>query len=502
MMKELTENLNSLQHRSPKLYLGMVSLVAVFGIMILMLLPIISISLILSSLSILFSVSISQTQSAETLFALLYQVPIASLFAYLSYQFFRLPLNIPHHSEIYVSVNKKKTPQLIALIEELELLFKIEPIDNIILTDQFDISVHFTPNYRPSTFGETTLHIGLPLMQTVSAKQFKALLARRIGQLSFKTTKLTNKIVIFNDILLQYIAALQENEHWTYRPFYYYLKYFQHFFNAISFYAFRKDEEYCDDYAIEMIDGKSFAQTLGQIIIANHYLKNTYWVSMYKLQRQYPEKTIFPHANMTVSFTQSIVPTESERLIKEQFNKLSDFQFTTPILRSRLKKLGHEDYSKPLPLEDTAAIYYLDTALPKVTRIFDKLWLKKLQSQRETNVAINSNEQRLNVLIKKISEQALTASETWELAVLTEKIKGYHAAIPIYKKIIERNPMHAKAMFAIGRILLSFNDKTGVDAIEKAVFIEPTMRRTADELIARYQTRVEDTAEDVNEALA
>jgi len=502
IMFELTEKLNSLQHRSPKIYLGVVSASAILGVGILLLLPIISISFVLSSLNILYGVIFSQTQELIALSALLYQLPIAALFAFLSYQFITLSLAIPYRSEIYVSINKKKTPQLIALIEELEHHFNIEQIDNILLTDQYDISVHVTPHFGFPPFAETTLQIGLPLMQTVSAKQFKALLARRIGQLRFKINKLTNKITFFNDIVSQYVVACQENAHWSYKPFYYYLKTFQAFFSAISFYAIRMDELKNDEYAIDIIDGKSFAQSLGQVIIASHYLKNTYWVSMYKLQRQYPHKSIFPHANMTVSFTQSIVQAESQQLIEQQFNQLSNFQNPTPILRTRLKKLGHDNFSNPLPLEDTAAIFYLDSALPRVTKIFDQLWLQKRQAQRELTTAVNSNEQRLNVLVNKVSEQALTAAETWELAVLTEKLKGYHAAIPIYKKIIERNPMHAKAMFAIGRILLSFNDETGISAIEKAVFLEPAMRRTADELIARYESRVNTESEEIDEALA
>jgi len=501
-MLELTESLNSFQHRSPKLYLGFVVFIAMIGVSILALLPILSINFFIATLITLYTTIISQIQALTELANILYQAPLAALFAYLSYQFITLQLDTPKASEIYVSINKKKAPKLISLIEEMEQHFNIDKINNIIITDQYDISVHITPYYGIPKLGETSLQIGLPLMQTISAKQFKALLARRIGQLSFKTQRVTNKIYFFRDQVSQYLNACQNTTHWSFKPFYYFLKYYKRIFNAISFYAIRMDELKNDEYATEMIEGKSYAQTLSQTIIASHYLKTIFWMSMYKLQRQYPNKTIFPHANMTISFTQSIVPSESEKLIDEQFQKLSDFQSTTPLLRARLKLLGHENYSMPLPLDNTAAIFYLDSALPRITKIFDKLWLQRLQIQRETSSSLTSNEQRLNTLTSKISEQALSAEETWELAVLTEKIKGYHAAIPIYKKIIERNPLHAKAMFAIGRILLSYNDETGISAINKAVFLEPTMKKTADELIARYQARVENKLEEADELFA
>lgn len=483
-MLELIESLNSFQHRSPKLYLGVVVACAVLGIFLLALLPILSLYFLLSSIATVFSI-----QSAIDLSALLYQLPLSAILAYLSYQFVMLPLDIPKASEIYISVNKKKTPKLISLIHELEQRFNINNIDNILLTDQYDISVHISPEYCLPHLGETTLQIGLPLMQTVSANQFKSLLARRIGQLSLKTNKTTGLINFYRDILNQYLTACRQNPHWSYKPFFYFIRSYQTVFNAISFYAIRMDELHADKYALETLDEESFAQTLSQTILASHYLKNSFWMSMYKLQRQYPDKTIFPHANMAISFTQSINQDNSRDLVNQSFQQLYDFQSSMPLLRTRLLDIGYESYSLPAPIETTAAQVYLDTALAKVTRIFDKLWLQRLHSQHDTNTKIDSNEQRLNMLSSKISEQPLSAAETWELAVLTEKIKGYHSAIPIYKKILERNPMHAKSMFAIGRILLSYNDPTGLEALDKAIFLEPSMKKTANELIIRYQSR-------------
>ncbi len=496
-MSELIESLNSFQHRSAKLYLAMVVAFAVLGILLILFFPILSLLLFISAISSLFTMG-----SFSDLIPLLYQLPLAALSGYLFYQFVTLELDTPKASGIYITINKKKTPKLIALIEELEQHFNIRHIDSILITDQFDISVHNTPQHCIPQLGQTSLQIGLPLMQSVSATQFKALLARRIGQLSLTNNKITGRISLFQDQLQQYLNACQYNPHWALKPFFYLIRSYQKIFTAIAFYVIRMEELTADQYALDIIDDDDFSQTLSQTIIASHYLKNTFWVSMYKLQRQYPNKMIFPHANMAISFAQSIKIERSQKLIEEQFQKLNDFYSSAPLLRTRLYEIGYENYKLPEPFSTTAAQLYLDSALPKVTRIFDKLWLQRLQTQRETNTQLNSNEQRLNLLASKIQQQPLSADETWEFAVLTEKITGYHAAIPIYKKILERNPMHAKAMFAIGRILLSYNDPTGLDALNKAIFLEPTMQKTADELIARYQTRVNATPQPADEMFA
>ncbi len=449
-MLELIESLNSFQHRSAKLYLAMATAFAVLGVLLILFFPALSLLLLISAVTSLFTM-----ESFSDLLPLLYQLPLAALSAYLFYQFITLELDIPKASEIYITTNKKKTPRLITLIEELEQHFNIRHIDSILITDQFDISIHNTPEYCIPQLGQTSLQIGLPLMQTVSAQQFKALLARRIGQLSLLNNKITGRLSLFQDQLQQYLTACHKNTHWSLKPFYYLIHSYQKVFTGLVFYAIRMDELAADQYALSIIDDEDFSQTLSQTIIANHYLKNTFWVSMYKLQRQYPNKMIFPHANMAISFSQSIKAESSQKLIEQQFQKLNDFQSATPLLRTRLNEIGYENYRLPGPFDITAAQTWLDNALPKITQIFDKLWLQRLQTQRETSSQLNSNEQRLNLLSNKVQQQPLSADETWEFAVLTEKITGYHAAIPIYKKILERNPMHAKAMFAIGRILLS-----------------------------------------------
>ncbi len=496
-MLELIESLNSFQHRSAKLYLALVVAFALLGISLILFFPILSLLLLASAITSLFTMT-----SFGDLAPLLYQLPLAALSAYLFYRFITIELNIPKASNIYITINKKKTPKLIALIEELEQHFNIRHIDSILITDQFDISIHNTPQYGIPQLGQTSLQIGLPLMQTVSATQFKILLARRIGQLSLTNNKVTGRISLFQDQLQQYLNTCQHTTHWSLKPFFYLIRSYQKIFTAIAFYAIRMEELTADQYALDIADGNDFSQTLSQTIIASHYLKNTFWVSMYKLQRQYPNKMIFPHANMALSFAQSIKTERSQKLIAEQFQKLNDFHCSAPLLRTRLYEMGYENYKLPEPFSTTAAQIYLDSALPKVTRIFDKLWLQRLQNQRETSTQLNSNEQRLHLLASKIQQQPLSADETWEFAVLTEKITGYHAAIPIYKKILERNPMHAKAMFAIGRILLSYNDPTGLDALNKATFLEPAMQKTADELIARYHTRVKTTPEPADEMFA
>ena len=496
-MLELIENLNSFQHRSPKLYLGLVVSCAVLGAFFLSLIPIFGIKFLISSVATIFSI-----ETASDLMVLFYQVPLSALCFYLSYQFVLIQLISPKTSDIYISINKKKTPKLLALINELEQHFNVKAFDNIFLTDKYAISTHISPVYCVPQLGETTLQIGLPLMQTVSADQFKSLLARRIGQLSLSKNPITGRIYLFSDILNQYFTTCKQSTHWSYIPFFYFFRSFQNLFNAISFYAIRMDELQADQYAIEITDEESFSQTLSQTILASHYLKNTFWVSMYKLHRQYSNKAIYPHANMAVSFAQSVNKEKSRTLINQHFQQLSNFEYPTPLLRTRLLELGFESYSLPEYLETTAANIYLDTALPKVTKIFDQLWLQHIKSQHETSAQLDSNEQRLNILSIKISEQPLSASETWELAVLTEKIKGYSFAIPIYKKILERNPMHAKSMFAIGRILLSYNDSTGLEVLQKAVFLEPNMKKTADELIARYQSRAELNTQQHDQAIA
>ena len=79
---------------------------------------------------------------------------------------------------------------------------------------------------------------------------------------------------------------------------------------------------------------------------------------------------------------------------------------------------------------------------------------------------------RLAELKQKSQHGKLGDNEAWELANLTEKLEDKSLAITLYQQVLRQNPNHAKTLYAVGRILLSKNDPSGVKALERAMELD------------------------------
>ena len=476
----VTEVLHSFADQMPRFYLVCISLFSAV-ILLAVYTPMLIAAVLLISL-------LSNPQEALDLsnwLSTLVQLVLIISGIYISIELFKLDLSRPKGAQL----DKDKAPKLINLINELKTHFNVNKIDHIIATENFELTVKHTPKFYTPFISHTTLVIGLPVIQSTSPNQLKALLARRIGQLSMAQNKATSFTMKLYSFLLIYANHLGQAESHLHKVFYWFFKVLSDIYFAFAFYTFRQDELTADSYALEIVNDKELAETICQSIVANHFLKNRYWPHIYKISRQSPESPLQPHANLAEAIATYITPEVSETILNDYYNRVAEYQSFTPPLRNRLHNIGHDSYTLPDPITVTAANYYLGDTLTPLCNLFDKVWQSKNQKHHQTLSSDDAQQKRLDNLASKIKSKSLSATEAWEYASLTEKLKGYQAAIPIYKKILEKNPRHAKAMFAVGRILLSYNDERGQYVLEQAIELEPSMKRTAGELIDRFKSR-------------
>jgi hypothetical protein len=59
--------------------------------------------------------------------------------------------------------------------------------------------------------------------------------------------------------------------------------------------------------------------------------------------------------------------------------------------------------------------------------------------------------------------------EEWERASLVEDFRDAGAALPLYQRLLEREPGHVSAHFAIGRLLLERGEEAGIGHLEEAM---------------------------------
>jgi len=97
-----------------------------------------------------------------------------------------------------------------------------------------------------------------------------------------------------------------------------------------------------------------------------------------------------------------------------------------------------------------------------------------------------SERRRLSDLKQKADSDSLNDNEAWELAHLTEKLEDKALAIQLYQQVLKQNPNHAKTLFAIGRILLTRDDPTGVKILERAMELDKGCVAQGCWMLAKY----------------
>ena len=90
------------------------------------------------------------------------------------------------------------------------------------------------------------------------------------------------------------------------------------------------------------------------------------------------------------------------------------------------------------------------------------------------------------------STRALDENELWIRAQLTASEKGTDAALPLLNSFIADHPVHDKALFLRGRLLLAKNDSAGIVDLERVVELDPESLADAYELIAAFHFRKHD----------
>ena len=281
-----------------------------------------------------------------------------------------------------LEVTKEKFPQLSKLITELQEEFGNPKIERILLRDAYDIRVIKTPRSGMPFLNTRTLIIGLPVLLTMPPVYFRALLARRIGQLSTKHTPVTTRLYFLNDTWLQLKDACKHSRNGFAKALGYFFQLYSPLYQHTLMPLLQNEELEADRYGMDLVNNQDMVECVVYEEVVIQFLNTKFWPKIYHMAKRSKTPQYLPYAQMTKVIKTGISNTEIsevlQRALKIDFNAKS----MNPSLTNRLNHLGH---SKPLPpkrLTQTAADYYLGNASEQVIQLFDKHWLKKLATQK------------------------------------------------------------------------------------------------------------------------
>ncbi len=371
-----------------------------------------------------------------------------------------------------LELNSKQAPQLFVLIDELTTALRTPKFDHILLSDEHNAGVLQIPRFGFLGWQRNYLLLGLPLMQSLSLEQFRAVVAHELGHLSGNHSRFAGWIYRVRKIWF-YLAEAGESF-----LFKWFFNWYEPFFKAYSFVLARADEYEADRCAAKQGGVQNAAEALVNLNVNGYFLQESFWPEIYKQVvnlKDPPDGTI---TNLLRQLQSEVVSEKAAKWLDLALAKKTDNEDTHPCLSERLSALGYQATvaQLPVPVQQSAAQYFFGEALEGFATCLDDRWKKDISKYwKRLHVRAQYQKQNLEAVLTKAQNHPLTVEEAWKQAYLTWKFKGNEAAIPLFREVFTQDSEHPLANYQLGQILLEQHDATGIGHLKTAIERDPAL---------------------------
>ena len=388
-------------------------------------------------------------------------------------------------------VTARDAPQLFAMIEALRRALRAPRFHHVLVTDEFNAGVVQAPRLGIFGWPRNYLLIGLPLMKSLTAEQFKAVLAHEFGHLARGHGRLSNWIYrqrLRWARLMEVLEAADSKGGFLFKPF---LRWYAPYFNAYSFPLARANEYEADATSARLTSPQAAAAALTGTSVVGSYLSERYWPEVHRLADEQPQPAFMPFVGLTGRMAREVDERSSQSWLQQAMARDTTVDDTHPALKDRLAAIGQAP-RLALPAEGEAADRLLGGALASITRAFDQRWRSDIRpAWEERHRKVQEDRRTLAALDAKHAGGAeLGLQEAYDRAVLTESVgANAEAALQQFRELHSRAPGDATACFALGARLLGRDDPGGVPLLEHVMRQDEFAIAKCSELMRDYHWR-------------
>ena len=413
------------------------------------------------------------------------EILTATICLALSYYIYKLKADPPVGRQL----NPVEYPELFKLINEICDEHRYHRLDKVKLTRNFEITCTKTPLNGFLFSFENTLVIGLPLMQSISAKQLRLAISREVFQLAGYRKRLSSFVAFNVDNWHQLKTTNQLSTQFPRTLFHTVFSWYSLLYGFLTK-SIRNQEQLLADRVIHSKTPENdYIELLLTLLIAQNYLQQSFWPQLYSKAYKHATPPYLPYSSIERHIKINIDKKQARSWINIAL-KSHENTSATPSFISRISNLYCEEIKVPTPVKLSAASYFLESGLDEITQTMDKLWLYRHQDEWD-----NKYKKGL-IEINKLKELAIQAKhgllsdiKAWEYIQLIKLYLDKNKAIILYKQILRINTKDPRICFDIGRSLLEALDPTGIDALERTMHQDATYTVPCYQLITRYYMR-------------
>jgi len=362
----------SLSHRQTRIYLTLTVLFGAAGYLFLLLFP-----ALLAIMPVSLFYSLPSASTTEQWFYVALQLILLVVSAVMTYSIFTLRFSLPSGLEL----TREGFPRLFGLLRELCETYGQPRIDRVVLRDRFDVRLIKTPRNGFAFSTTRTLVIGLPVLLTMSPLDVHVLLARRVGQLAGKHSRVQSWLYFLRDMWGHYLSCCHGQRSPLAKPVCAFFQSYVPRYRSFSVGLARDSELEADRYALQAVNDRDTARSITCQVLTDTYLTRSYWPQVLQSAKQSATSKTPPHAGMAKLFAGGLPKEDIEATVRRIKSGKEVRKSAVPPLADRLENIGHERPLPPKPLSVTAASYYLGSAADKCIEVIDKRSLSKLRSE-------------------------------------------------------------------------------------------------------------------------
>lgn len=297
---------------------------------------------------------------------------LALLAAGVAAQYFRLDFALPRG----VTLTARQAPLLMREVEAICRHFAVPPPHRVVLTPRFQVELVRTPQRGLPLRHTRSLLIGLPVLQTHTSRQVRALLAAGIGKDCLRRAPVLGWLNRLRRIWPQFARArVYGTGAWlatplrgffaVHAPVYLYLT--RH---AAALHALEGER-----YALEVMDDAAVAEAIAANALAARFLERAFWPKIRQLRRRPDAAPVAPHASMGEVYQRTLRSGIAAEWLQQALGEPPRAGASTPDLTRRLDMVSHHTAAPPPVPESTAAQEWLHSLLPALQQALDRAWM-------------------------------------------------------------------------------------------------------------------------------
>lgn len=343
-------------------------------------------------------------------------------------------------------------PKLFALIEKIRSKVKGPLIDQVILNDAYNTSIIQIPRLGILGWHRNVLVIGLPMLQSLSRKEFAAVIAHEFGHLSRQHGKLSTWIYRVRTVWAQVHMAFPEERGFGNLLLTRFLRWYIPYFNAYSFVLARRDEYEADRLAAAIVGTRTVADALIAIAVRKQFIEAEFWANLWQRADRHLNPPFMPHGSMRMALQIGLDDKKAQALLDQQLRIDTAFDDTHPCLRERLLAL-HTPCEMPPESELSAAQVLLEDYLPELQHAFDGLWLQHNSATWRERYYTVQSAQETATRMQERNLQKITPEELSHYGLALETLGRLDEALPLLRQAAEHPNGPRCAALAAARIL-------------------------------------------------